>query len=108
MWELNSRDMLFFCIFVTVFFGLCLVYTFEDDFSIAKALILSVVLWLSIVRLLGDFGFGYAQNLAVDLPLYLDSSILYILLTLLLHLIYGWVLGYLGSRWLTKNYESLS
>ena len=53
----------------------------------------------------GFFGFGYAQNLAIDHPLYLESGLSYILITLLLHLIYGWVLGYLSSRWLVKSYK---
>lgn len=91
-----------------IFWAYVLVYTFEDDISVAKGLTLSVVLWLFMMFVYspligwGFFGFGYAQNLAVDHPLYLESSFSYILITLLLHLIYGWVLGYLSSRWLAK------
>ncbi len=94
-----------------IFWAYVLVYTFEDDISVAKALGLSVVLWLFMMFVYspligwGFFGFGYAQNLAVDHPLYLESSFLYILMTLILHLIYGWVLGYLSSRWLAKSYS---
>lgn len=93
-----------------IFWAYVLVYTFEDDISVAKALGLSVVLWLFMMLVYspligwGFFGFGYAQNLAVDHPLYLDSSLSYIVITLLLHLIYGWVLGYLSSRWLANTY----
>lgn len=93
-----------------IFWAYVLVYTFEDDISVAKALILSVVLWLFMMIVYspligwGFFGFGYAQNLAVDHPLYLDSSLSYIVITLLLHLIYGLVLGYLSSRWLANSY----
>lgn len=83
-----------------------LVYTFEDDVSITKALILSVILWGFMMIVYspligwGIFGFGYAHNLVSDHPLYLDNSFLYIIITLAVHLIYGFILGYLNSRML--------
>lgn len=82
-----------------------LVFTFEEDVSIAKALILSVVLWIFMMIVYspligwGIFGLGYAHNLGPEHPLYLSDSFSYISFTLFLHLVYGWVLGFLNSRW---------
>jgi len=82
------------------------VYTFEEDVSVDKALILSVILWVFMMVVYspligwGIFGMGYAHYLAADHPLYLASSFSYIVITLTLHLIYGFTLGYLNSRWL--------
>lgn len=94
-----------------IFWSYVLVYTFDDDLSIAKAEILAVVLWLFMMFVYspligwGFWGYGYAHNLSPDHPLYLDGTLLYILLTLFLHLVYGWILGYLSSRWLGKDYS---
>ncbi|MDZ7659003.1 hypothetical protein [Fodinibius sp.] len=91
------------------FWAFVLVYTFEDDLSILKAEVLAIVLWLFMMFVYspligwGFFGFGYANNLPTDHPLYLDSALLYITITLLVHLVYGWVLGYLSSRWLGRK-----
>lgn len=82
------------------------VFTFEEDVSITKALILSVILWFFMMMVYspligwGIFGLGYAHNLASDHPLYLANSLSYVVITLALHLIYGSILGYLNSRWL--------
>ena len=81
-----------------------LVYTFEDDVSITKALILSIILWVFMMTVYspligwGIFGFGYAHHLASNHPLYLDNNFLYIVITLGVHLVYGFILGYLNSR----------
>ncbi|MDZ7771738.1 MAG: hypothetical protein U5K31_03215 [Balneolaceae bacterium] len=81
-----------------------LVYTFEEDVSIRKALVLSVVLWFFMMVVYspligwGIFGFGYAHMLAPDHPLYLAPGPAYPVSTLALHLLYGLVLGYLNAR----------
>lgn len=85
-----------------------LVIAFEDDVSINKALILSIILWLFMMIVYspligwGIFGFGYANYLSPDHPLYLTNEINYLFSTLVLHLIYGSILGYLVSRWVNK------
>ncbi|HYX06627.1 MAG TPA: hypothetical protein VE912_07825 [Bacteroidales bacterium] len=82
------------------------VFTFEEDVSITKALLLSVILWLFMMLVYspligwGIFGMGYAHHLAASHPLYLDNALAYIMVTLGLHLIYGSALGYIHSRWL--------
>lgn len=91
------------------FWAYVLVYTFDDDLSILKAEILAIVLWLFMMFLYspligwGIFGFGYANNLPETHPLYLGDTLSYILITLFVHLVYGWVLGYLSSRWLVRK-----
>lgn len=83
-----------------------LVYTFEEDVSITKALILSIILWGFMMIVYspligwGIFGLGYAHHLASDHPLFLEGTLSYLTITLLVHLIYGWILGFLNSRWL--------
>lgn len=92
-----------------IFWSYVLVYTFEEDVSITKALVLSVILWIFMMIVYspligwGIFGFGYAHYLESDHPLFLENTLSYLTITLLLHLIYGWVLGYLNSRWLGYN-----
>lgn len=89
-----------------IFWSYVLVYTFEEDVSITKAVVLSVILWTFMMIVYspligwGIFGFGYAHYLPSDHPLYLGNTLSYLAMTLVLHLIYGWVLGFLNSRWL--------
>lgn len=83
-----------------------LVYTFEEDVTILKALVLSLILWIFMMIVYspligwGIFGLGYAHNLASDHPLFLEGAISYMVVTLFVHLIYGWILGFLNNRWL--------
>lgn len=107
--ETGYAMLLHFC--YGTFWAFVLVYTFDDDLSILKAEILAVVLWLFMMFVYspligwGFFGYGYAHHLSADHALYLeDKMVVYIGMTLLVHLIYGWVLGYLSSRWLGKEY----
>jgi len=88
-----------------------LVYTYDDHLTIMKAIILAVVLWLFMMVVYspligwGIFGFGYAHHLPADHPLFLEGTLSYILVTLFVHLIYGWVLGYISSKWLGRGYQ---
>ncbi|MDZ7682709.1 MAG: hypothetical protein U5J63_13600 [Fodinibius sp.] len=91
------------------FWAYVLVYTFEDDVSILKAVALAIVLWLFMMVVYspligwGFFGFGYAHNLPAGHSLHLDGAVSYISITLAVHLIYGLTLGYLHSSWLQNN-----
>jgi len=79
------------------------VYTFEEDSSKRKAIILSILLWgfmmivYSPIIGWGIFGMGYASYLPADHPLYLVNSFSYIFFTLIVHLVYGFSLGYLTN-----------
>ncbi|MFH5885852.1 hypothetical protein ACG2F4_16210 [Halalkalibaculum sp. DA3122] len=87
------------------------VYTFEEDVSISKAIILSLILWIFMMLVYspligwGIFGMGYASHLRPGHPLFLSNSFSYIAITLALHLVYGFTLGYLNSRWLRMQYQ---
>lgn len=76
-----------------------LVYTFEEDLTVLKAVGLAVVLWIFMMIVYspligwGMFGFGYAHLLEPDHLLYLREGPAYVVLTFLLHLVYGAVLG---------------
>lgn len=89
-----------------ILWSFVLVYTFEEDVSINKAVVLSVILWLFMMVVYspligwGIFGFGYAHLLVPDHPLFLASGGFYLIIALLVHLIYGFVLGYLNASWL--------
>lgn len=91
-----------------IFWSFVLVYTFEEDVTIGKALILSLILWVFMMLVYspligwGLFGLGYAHNLPLNHPLYLDGSLPYIIITLLVHLVYGFILGSTNSRWMSK------
>lgn len=91
-----------------ILWSFVLVYAFEDDVCVKKAVILSVILWIFMMMVYspligwGIFGFGYAQYLPTDHPLFLSSAVWYITVALALHLIYGLVLGYLNNRWITS------
>ncbi|WP_170245557.1 hypothetical protein [Fodinibius salinus] len=41
----------------------------------------------------GFFGLGYAGQLAADAPFYLESGSKYVIMTLILHLTYGAIVG---------------
>ena len=93
------------------FWVFVLVYTFDDDLSIIKAEVLAIVLWFFMMFVYspligwGFLGYGYAHYLSVDHPLYFGNQLgTYIFITLLVHLVYGWALGCLNSRWLGTDY----
>lgn len=100
----NYALLLHFC--YGILWSFVLVYTFEEDVSVNKAVVLSIILWLFMMVVYspligwGIFGLGYAHLLAPDHPLYLAGGVSYVVITLLVHLIYGSVLGYLNAAWL--------
>ena len=74
--------------------------------TISKAVGLAVVQWLLLMLVYGPtigwgfFGIGAGgHDLPTDAPLYLGASVKYVLLTLVLHLIYGLINGALIPRW---------
>lgn len=85
------------------------IYTFEDELSVKRGIQLAGVLWLFMMVVYspiigwGFFGVGNAKLLSSEHPLYLNSTIGYLSLTLLVHLVYGSVLGILSHKFATKN-----
>jgi hypothetical protein len=75
--------------------------------TISKGLGLATGLWLLMMVVYspligwGLFGFGGAgHQLAPSDPLYLGSPVKYVMATLVLHLIYGSIIGWLNPAWI--------
>ena len=78
--------------------------------SLQSGLTLAGILWLimmtgySPVIGWGVFGFGGAgHSLGSEAPLHLGSPVTYLGATLLLHLIYGAIIGGLNPRWMANG-----
>lgn len=89
--------------------ALVFVYAFEQSFSIKKAIGLSLVLWLFMMMVYspvigwGFFGIGNARLLDSIHPLYISSTIEYLMMTLSVHLVYGVTLGLLSKTIFTEK-----
>lgn len=83
--------------------ALVFIYAFEQNFSTKKAIGLSLVLWLFMMMVYspiigwGFFGIGNARLLDSIHPLYISSTIEYLIMTLTVHLVYGAALGILSK-----------
>ncbi|NGP89099.1 hypothetical protein [Fodinibius halophilus] len=82
------------------FWSVVLYYFFKESVSIKEGIYLALALWGVMMLILspiigwGFFGFGGADELAADAPLYLESGPKYLIMTLILHLIYGAIIGW--------------
>lgn len=85
------------------------VYAFDEEVSVKHGIQLAVVLWFFMMLVYspiigwGFFGIGNAELLSADHPLYLNSTSGYLFLTLLVHLVYGTVLGILGRKFIVRK-----
>ena len=68
---------------------------------------MSLVLWLILMLVYspiigwGFFGFGASSSeLPVDHPLHLGAPLKYMMVTLVVHLVYGMIVGWANRRWL--------
>lgn len=89
------------------FWSIVLVYWFQVTTSAAKGIYLALGLWLLMMIVYspiigwGFFGFGGAgATLPPDDPLYLAPGPQYLVATLVLHLIYGAIIGWLNPLWI--------
>tara|TARA_R110002049_G_scaffold173642_3_gene340541 strand:+ start:457 stop:960 length:504 start_codon:yes stop_codon:yes gene_type:complete len=86
--------------------ALVFVYAFERNFSVIKAILFAGVLWLFMMLVYspvigwGFFGIGNAQLLENTHPLYLTSTIDYLIMTISVHIVYGTSLGYLTKKFI--------
>lgn len=86
------------------------------DTTLTKGLTLAVGLWTFMMLVYspiigwGVFGFGgTGPTLAPDNPLYLGSSVAYLGITLVVHLVYGTIIGTLNPAWMdTRTPEQAS
>jgi hypothetical protein len=86
--------------------SMVLIALYGSDTDVRAGLTLAVALWLFMMLVYspligwGVFGFGgAAHGLSPDNPLYLGSPVRYLGATLLLHLIYGAIIGGLTPAW---------
>lgn len=90
------------------FWSAVLVGMYDNTVSFGKGIGLAFVLWLIMMVIYspiigwGFFGFGDAHQLAENSKLYLEAGPKYLVITLLLHLVYGATIGW-GNRWSVKN-----
>lgn len=87
--------------------SMVLVVLFGADTDVRRGVYLAMGLWVFMMIVYspimgwGLFGFGGSgHTLSADHPLYLGSPIKYLGATLVLHLIYGAIIGGLNPRWI--------
>lgn len=87
--------------------SLVLVALYGRETTVNRGLGLAVGLWLLMMVVYspligwGVFGFGGAgHQLSPSDPLYLGSPVKYVVATLVLHLIYGSIIGWLNPTWI--------
>jgi len=91
------------------FWSMVLVAWAGRDTSVGKGLTLAGGLWLFMMVVYspiigwGFFGFGDASSLAADAPLYLEPGPKYAVMTLLLHVVFGLIIGWLNPAWLSDD-----
>ncbi len=87
--------------------SILLVQLFQEKTNIARGIGLALCLWLALMLIYspiigwGLFGFGEAGQLAPDDPFHLAPGPKYLLVTLILHLIYGTIIGWLNPLWIS-------
>ena len=89
-----------------IVWALILLALFGQRVDVARGLGLAGLQWLLLMVVYapvigwGVFGFGGpAHNLAADAPLYLGNPVKFVVLTLVLHAVYGALNGWLIPRW---------
>lgn len=92
------------------FWSIVLVAIYGSVVDTVKGIKLAGILWLIMMVIYspiigwGFFGFGgSAQQLAADSKLYLESGPKYLVITLILHLIYGSIIGWFNKIWTAKS-----
>lgn len=89
------------------FWSMLLVYWYNERSDIKKGLGLALVAWLIMMVIYspiigwGLFGLGDASMLSSTSPLYLEAGPKYIIVTLVLHLIFGAIIGWVNPKWIT-------
>ncbi|MFQ5929604.1 MAG: hypothetical protein ACE5MK_07885 [Acidobacteriota bacterium] len=89
------------------FWSMVLVFLLREHTNVWNSMGLGVALWLNMMIIYspvlgwGFFGFGGSgSTLAPDHPLYLAPGPKYLIATLVLHVIYGAIIGWLNPLWI--------
>ncbi len=89
------------------FWSIILIVATGNQPTIGKGLMLSIILWLIMMVIYspiigwGFFGFADTSDLAKKLQL--EQGPKYLVMTLVLHLLYGLVIGWLNAIWTAGN-----
>lgn len=90
--------------------ALILLALFRERVTVGKGLGIAGVQWLLFMVVYapvigwGFFGIGGpAHQLPPTDPLYLGSPVKFLVITLVLHAVYGWLIGWLIPRWATRS-----
>jgi len=92
-----------------IFWSIVLLAIFWDRTTVGKGIGLSIGLWLLMMLVQspmigwGFFGFGSGADLPEQLQL--GSSTKFVLITLVLHLLYGIVIGWINGNWVEFGQE---
>ncbi len=87
------------------FWSMAFYYLFRERMSVGWGIVLALGLWLFMMVVYspiigwGFFGFGGTEY-AQDTKLYLEPGPKYLIATLVLHLIYGSIIGYFNPLWI--------
>lgn len=88
-----------------IFWSIVLVAIFREHTDLVRGLGLAFVLWLGMMLihspLIGWGVFGMADTSQLPEDLQLGSPVKYIVATLILHAVYGGIIGWLNPRWIT-------
>ncbi len=94
------------------FWSIVLVALFKKGTSVGKGIGLALVLWLVMMLIIspiigwGVFGMGERPDMELykeGADLFLEKGPKYIVVTLVLHLIYGLIIGWLNPKWALKG-----
>jgi len=91
------------------FWSIVLLGVTKDNVTIGKGTLLAVILWLIMMLIIspiigwGVFGFGDAGEMAKDAKLYLAPGPKYLIATLVLHIVYGLIVGGVNKAWAAKT-----
>lgn len=90
------------------FWSVLLMYLYEKNVDTKKGLAIALGAWLIMMVIFspiigwGLFGFGNAHTLAASDPLFLEAGPKYLISTLILHLVFGVVIGFGNAKWATS------
>lgn len=91
------------------FWSIVLVALYKESVSLGKGMVLALILWAIMMLIIspiigwGVFGFGDASEMAKDAKLYLAPGPQYLISTLVLHLIFGLIVGGINPAWAAKT-----
>lgn len=88
------------------FWSILLVYLYQNKTDVTKGLLIAFGAWLIMMLIYspiigwGLFGFGGAHAKPAADSLYLESGPKYLIVTLVLHAIFGTIIGWLNPLWI--------